>query len=269
MVYPQRNDGEIGRIVMLNSVYRDHGLAVPAIREVIDGQAVILEDAGDCLVQRWFRSATRPEKLRLLHQVGVMLGQIASIPLWRTDARLDSERMKREMDFFVDHFLCHALLQGTAIDPLREILHLLVDRIDPSPVFAHRDFHSRNMLRRRDRIYLVDFQDSLAGPPGYDLVSFAFDSYLELGPLRPVLLAEADREGVTVDRRQFLLVALQRNIKALGTFGFQVRVRRNLVYRRYIPRTLRHVSVNLRQLDDRELRPLADYFAMASNIELG
>jgi len=269
MVYPQRNDGEIGRIVMLNSVYRDHGLAVPAIREVIDGQAVILEDAGDCLVQRWFRSATRPEKLRLLHQVGIMLGQIASIPLWRTDARLDSERMKREMDFFVDHFLCHALLQGTAIDPLREILHLLVDRIDPSPVFAHRDFHSRNMLRRRDRIYLVDFQDSLAGPPGYDLVSFAFDSYLELGPLRPVLLAEADREGVTVDRRQFLLVALQRNIKALGTFGFQVRVRRNLVYRRYIPRTLRHVSVNLRQLNDRELRPLADYFAMASNIELG
>jgi aminoglycoside/choline kinase family phosphotransferase len=40
-------------------------------------------------------------------------------------------------------------------------------------------------------------------------------------------------------------MALQRNLKALGTFGYQAAVRRNSVYIQYIPRTLRHARENL------------------------
>ena len=36
-------------------------------------------------------------------------------------------------------------------------------------------------------------------------------------------------------------MALQRNLKALGTFGYQTATRRNPVYIQYIPRTLRSV----------------------------
>ncbi len=269
MVYPDRNVAEIDRIVMLSSVYRNHGLAVPAIRDVIDGRAVILEDAGDCLVQSWFRSAALEERRNLLRKIAGILGRIASIPPSRTEARLDPERMKREMDFFADHFLpgCRPRVEDAA--SLRQALHRLVDRIDPGPVFAHRDFHSRNMLLHLGRIYLVDFQDSLVGPCGYDLASFAFDSYLDLGRLRPQLLVDAEKAGVAVAWRQFILTALQRNIKALGTFAFQVRERRHLTYRRYIPRTLRHIVGHLRQLDEYELLPLAAFFRRVADIEIG
>ena len=40
-------------------------------------------------------------------------------------------------------------------------------------------------------------------------------------------------------------MALQRNIKALGTFGFQTTSRGNTVYIQYIPRTLNYVRANL------------------------
>ena len=40
-------------------------------------------------------------------------------------------------------------------------------------------------------------------------------------------------------------MALQRNLKALGTFGYQTTARRNPVYIQYIPRTLRYVRANL------------------------
>ena len=40
-------------------------------------------------------------------------------------------------------------------------------------------------------------------------------------------------------------MALQRNLKALGTFGYQTTTRRNPVYIQYIPRTLRYVRDNL------------------------
>jgi N-acetylmuramate 1-kinase len=40
-------------------------------------------------------------------------------------------------------------------------------------------------------------------------------------------------------------MALQRNLKALGTFGFQTTSRGNPVYIQYIPRTLTYVRANL------------------------
>jgi len=52
--------------------------------------------------------------------------------------------------------------------------------------------------------------------------------------------------GVDPDfRRRFDVMALQRNLKALGTFGYQTATRRNPVYIQYMPRTLRYVRTNL------------------------
>jgi hypothetical protein len=40
-------------------------------------------------------------------------------------------------------------------------------------------------------------------------------------------------------------MALQRNLKALGTFGYQTATRSNPVYLQYIPRTLHYARANL------------------------
>jgi len=40
-------------------------------------------------------------------------------------------------------------------------------------------------------------------------------------------------------------MALQRNLKALGTFGYMTTSRNNTVYIQYIPRTLAYVKANL------------------------
>ena len=45
--------------------------------------------------------------------------------------------------------------------------------------------------------------------------------------------------------RRFDLMCVQRNLKALGTFGYMATVRGNNVYLPYIPRTLAHVRRNL------------------------
>ena len=52
-------------------------------------------------------------------------------------------------------------------------------------------------------------------------------------------------------RRRFDIMALQRNLKALGTFGYQTTARQNPVYIQYIPRTVRHVERNLARHPDR------------------
>jgi aminoglycoside/choline kinase family phosphotransferase len=67
-----------------------------------------------------------------------------------------------------------------------------------------------------------------------------------VGDLIAYFLALVGRPGSEDEfRRRFDLMALQRNLKALGTFGYQTTVRKNPVYIQYIPRTLRYVHTNL------------------------
>ena len=98
----------------------------------------------------------------------------------------------------------------------------------------------------------IDFQDARLGPDTYDLVSLLRDSYMDL-PERQVddliayFLALKGRPEDERFRRRFDLMALQRNLKALGTFGYQTMTRRNPVYIQYIPRTLRYLRENLQK----------------------
>ena len=94
------------------------------------------------------------------------------------------------------------------------------------------------------------------GPDTYDLVSLLRDSYVDLpeqtvSELLAYFLALKGQSGDDSEfRRRFDIMALQRNLKALGTFGYQTTARRNPVYIQYIPRTLRYVRDNLENLPE-------------------
>jgi N-acetylmuramate 1-kinase len=118
-------------------------------------------------------------------------------------------------------------------------------------VLCHRDYHSRNLMLKEGTLYMIDFQDARMGPDTYDLASLLRDSYIdftddEVEELIAFFLAiKGERETSAEFRRRFDLMALQRNLKALGTFGFQTTSRANPVYIQYIPRTLNYARANL------------------------
>jgi aminoglycoside/choline kinase family phosphotransferase len=102
-------------------------------------------------------------------------------------------------------------------------------------VFVHRDYHSRNLMIVRERSPgVIDFQDALRGPVGYDPVSVLKDCYVEwprarveqwLSGFRARLLA-AGAHGTALageSDAQFLrwfdIMGLQRHIKVLGIFA--------------------------------------------------
>ena len=130
-------------------------------------------------------------------------------------------------------------------------------------MLCHRDYHSRNLMVHDGSLYIIDFQDARMGPDTYDLVSLLRDSYVdltdrELDELIAYFLAlKRRRRRADADefRRRFDLMALQRNLKALGTFGYQTTTRRNPVYIQYIPRTLRYVARQPREVS--AVRPAA------------
>jgi aminoglycoside/choline kinase family phosphotransferase len=170
----------------------------------------------------------------------------------------DVEKLMWEMDFFIKHFLeayRGVLLSDEARNALRKEFAVMVQALAAEPrVLCHRDYHSRNLMLHNEELYIIDFQDARMGPDTYDLVSLLRDSYVDL-PEQTVdeltayflaLKGETDKEAEF--KQRFDLMALQRNLKALGTFGYQTTARRNPVYIQYIPRTLRHVRNNLDNL---------------------
>jgi hypothetical protein len=209
-------------------------------------------------LQRAWRENGDRERRRLVDGCRDMLSRLAAVPPALAVSRLDRVRQLWEMDFFLKHFFPRYPVRGSTEARLRPMLIRLIDAIEPECVFAHRDFHSRNLLIKDRSIVMVDFQDSLLAPRYYDLVSLAFDSYLDLGTARQVLLP--GREWPVNEHRQMRLTALQRNIKALGTFAFQTYERHHLAYARYIPRTIRHIRSHLQALADPQFKILARYF---------
>jgi aminoglycoside/choline kinase family phosphotransferase len=260
MVYPEPKRAEVERFCAMQEIYRRHGLRVPRIDEILGDQVVIQEDAGDLLLQRAWHTGNARERRRLLARCREILAGLAAIPPASTAARLGRERLKREMDFFLEHFFPRFPARALAVDDFRGQLRGLVEAIAPEDTFAHRDFHSRNLLVCGREIVMVDFQDSLVAPRYYDRVSLAFDSYLDLGTARAGLFPNLAAKGDDSELRQLRLTALQRNIKALGTFAYQTYERRHPAYARYIPRTIRHIQGHLRTLAEPEFRILLRYF---------
>ena len=249
---------------------------IPTVLGHADDLGVLaLEDLGDVTLQAHLGAATQEEHAALYRQSVALIAtlqkrgaELESSDYLPFGIAFDVEKLTWEMDFFIKHFL--EAYRGVVLAPdaraeLRAEFAGLVHTLASEPrVLCHRDYHSRNLMLHDDRLYIIDFQDARMGPDTYDLVSLLRDSYVDLpeqtvAELIAYFLAIKGESGgqEAAFRARFDLMALQRNLKALGTFGYQTTARRNPVYIQYIPRTLRYVRDNLAQLEEfHELRDL-------------
>ncbi len=224
-----------------------------------------LEDLGDVTLQAHLGAATPAEHAALYRQSVALIAtlqrrgaELSSPRFLPYGIAFDVDKLTWEMDFFIKHFLeayRGVVLAPEAREAVRAELAMLVEALASEPrVLCHRDYHSRNLMLHDNQLYIIDFQDARMGPDTYDLVSLLRDSYVDLPEqtVAELIAYFLALKGRTVHeesfRRRFDLMALQRNLKALGTFGYQTTARRNPVYIQYIPRTLRYLRTNLNQL---------------------
>jgi aminoglycoside/choline kinase family phosphotransferase len=238
-------------------------LPVPAIVGHSDSLGIVaLQDLGDVTLQAHLGAASATEHAALYRQAVALIerlqrrgAELAAEEYQPYTIAFDVDKLTWELRFFVRHFL-EAYRGATLGDAERAALDLEWAAIagelaDEPRVLCHRDYHSRNLMLHDGSLHIIDFQDARMGPDTYDLASLLRDSYVdisdsELEELIDYFLALKRRDGGPGEfRRRFDLMALQRNLKALGTFGYQTTTRRNPVYIQYIPRTLRYARLTL------------------------
>lgn len=131
---------------------------------------------------------------------------------------------------------------------------LVASALAQPTVFVHRDYHSRNlMVGSPGDPGVLDFQDAVAGPVTYDLVSLLKDCYItwpadtvtrwvrwyrELAAQTTLADALGDEASFM---RAFHLMGVQRHVKAAGIFARLKHRDGRDGYLPDIPRTLQHI----------------------------
>lgn len=221
-----------------------------------DRGIVFLQDLGDDTFFELYPSWNQQTTLRYFLKALEYLHQIEDLPPVN-QAAFNVEKFVWELNYFRKYFL-EGLQQiefsEEELEQLQDVFQRLASEISQDiRVFTHRDYHSRNLMLSGDQVYVIDFQDARLGPVTYDLASLCYDSYIQHSPefrrnLEQIFFTL--HPDAKIQRFEYPRVCLQRNLKALGTFGYQATVLGRDFYSQFVPLTLSYVKQHLRKLPE-------------------
>jgi aminoglycoside/choline kinase family phosphotransferase len=271
-VYPDDLKHAAHNYVDVTRLFRSNGLPVAEIYDFDEVHGiVVVEDLGDRIVRTEIESYSAERKDEVIRGAIQLIARIQSATAAAEDAnsiagrlRFDTEKLLWELNYFKIHYFSTYKKEPLPPDldsGLDEELHQLSHELEScANVLCHRDFHAANlMLDQHEQLRIIDHQDARIGSPAYDLVSLLLDRVTEapdeawLNRMKAYFhdmriangLPALDREQFD---REFDLQAIQRCLKAAGTFSFQSAVREKRYFIPFIEPTFRIVHSTLEKI---------------------
>lgn len=223
---------------------------------------MLLEDLGDLTLERKFWESQ--DKFGALDFYKMAIDEIAKIhnqatedksPCTAFNIEFNTEKFLWEMNYGKENLLEGILNFKFSPKTQKEISDIFTDicsTLDKEPKrIAHRDYHSRNLMIKLDKMHVIDFQDARLGPIQYDLVSLFRDSYVDMSDelaeelMKYYLDISKDYLPKDFSMENFLriyeLQSIQRCFKACGSFASFFHQREDRRYLKYLSGTLRKV----------------------------
>lgn len=230
---------------------------------------VLLEDLGDLTLERKFWENQNQQESFPFYQQSVdeiikihfLASKPSTPPSVCQQIQFDTAKFMWEMNYAREHFLegiGGIKLSDRDQKTLQDEFLKICETLDQQPKFVcHRDYHSRNLMLKLGRIYVIDFQDARLGPLQYDLVSLVHDSYVGLSAesiaaIKQDYIDKAKAAGpkgaIRSDFEEIFKVQLiQRCLKACGSFSSFYNMRNDTRYLKYIKHTAQLVARTLEE----------------------
>jgi aminoglycoside/choline kinase family phosphotransferase len=244
-----------------------HNVNVPRVLSMNPNQGfVLLEDLGDLTLERKFWENQNPAVSMSFYKQAVdeLLKIHFKASADKSDCtafkiEFDVEKLLWEMNYGRDNLLfgvCNMKLDEKSKNELSKVFTEICQVLHRQPKFiAHRDYHSRNLMIKYDKMRVIDFQDARLGPIQYDLVSLLKDSYVQIpdtmaNDLISYYLQQAKASlPLNFSKQEFDKVyeiqSIQRCFKACGSFSSFFHQRQDRRYLKYISGTLKRVKKSL------------------------
>ncbi|HTT02646.1 MAG TPA: phosphotransferase [Steroidobacteraceae bacterium] len=231
---PEQED--VRPYLKVSALLESLGAHVPRVHQAdVARGLVLLEDLGSTHYLSELAAGADPEPLYRDALDVLAVIQARGTQVARELPPYDRDALLRELALMPEWFCArHLALELSAEE--RELIaatfeFLIREALAQPQVFVHRDYHSRNLMVLAERNPgVLDFQDALRGPLGYDLVSLLKDCYIAwprervarwVGAHRERLLAQGFKAcgGERELLRWFDLIGVQRHLKVLGIFA--------------------------------------------------
>ncbi|MEZ4742894.1 MAG: phosphotransferase [Bdellovibrionota bacterium] len=246
--------------IELAKILQDYNILTPKVIATLpDYAAIIIEDYGNMMLSSLLQTESGFNyEVAAKYQLAIdIIINFLSInknkkQVWCSRS-FDKERFEWELDFFYQKFLAPIAsldLNKSQLKIFRQESQSLAAYLAKfSKYFVHRDFHSRNLMVSENNIAVIDFQDARLGPPSYDLVSLIFDSYVPIdnsdrldlleyaiSSIRKKLPFATVQNNLITDEisNSWKPTLLQRQLKAIGSFGFLTLEKNRGDYLKYV-----------------------------------
>jgi len=227
---------------------------------------VLLEDLGDLTLERKYWESQDTEDRMIFYRMA--LDEIIKIhtqstmdrtPCTAFNVEFNVEKLLWEMNYGLDNLIFGVL--KTQLNPaqkqtIQNIFTHICEILHKQPkVICHRDYHSRNLMIKLNKMCVIDFQDARMGSIQYDLVSLFKDSYVDMSDEMADQLTKyyLDKTHGQLSfqyssdefKHIYEVQSVQRCFKACGSFASFFHQKGDRRYLKYLTPTLKRVMKSL------------------------
>ncbi|GGL55001.1 aminoglycoside phosphotransferase family protein [Wenxinia marina] len=266
-------DASTHAFVRVTAHLRDHGLSAPEILDAApESGLLLLEDLGPTHCAAHL-SGTPDDEVRIADAVADLLAALDALPVPEGLARMTPEVAGAMLAPLAHH------APRMPVGLLDEMAAVVADAVEaqcgPADRFSLRDCHAENVIWRpgrtgHARLGLLDYQDAVAAPRGYDLASWIADARRDVPPAVARRMTERLASALGMAPQDLAaavaVLQVQRNLRILGIFARLAREEGKRRYLAFLPRVRAHVEAGLAHPALAELRPLV-HEALATELE--
>jgi aminoglycoside/choline kinase family phosphotransferase len=223
--------------------FKKKGIPVPDIYAYqLDEDIYLQEDLGDQTLFQLIQVESEKERfsqelirrykrvLSILPEFQIHAGQDLNYKLCYPRARFDRQSMLWDLNYFKYYFLKLAGIpfdEQALEDDYQKFTDFLMSADDD--YFLYRDFQSRNIMIKEEKIKFIDYQGGRKGALQYDLASLLYDAKANIPQeIRELLLdhyIQEVKKHTEIDekafRTYFSAFVMIRIMQAMGAYGFR------------------------------------------------
>ena len=235
------NVAENNTFFYFTELFRKHDICVPEVYGISrDRRSYLQQDLGtrslfDQLREEGFSDAVKKnykKSLEQLARVQWIAGREADYKQCFAANQFNEKTIMSDLLYFKYYF---ADLQDVTYDRIAlisemELLSKELGRVQPQ-MLMYRDFQSRNIMLHDDKVFFIDYQGCMQGPPQYDLASILWQAEAQLPePWKEELINDywsylneihVPRMDEIHFRRGYAQFVLIRILQVLGAYGFR------------------------------------------------
>jgi aminoglycoside/choline kinase family phosphotransferase len=235
------NTAENNCYFYFTELFKKHEINIPEIYKISkDKKFYLQQDLGtttlfDHLMKEGYTDEVRQnfhKAMEQLAKVQWLAGRETNFEQCFSTKQFDEKAIIADLLYFKYYF---ADLQKIHYDRrlLMEEMELLardLGRVQPQ-MLMYRDFQSRNIMLHKGKLFLIDFQGAMQGPPQYDIASLLWQAKAQLpeawkedllnGYIETVKSLPVNRINELHFRKGYAPFVLLRLLQVLGAYGFR------------------------------------------------